>query len=179
MTDARDWTLQYCDDAVFVPAPADAVFAVLLDAGGWNDWWTVMRFEVPHDGPVRTGDRIVFDGGVSRWTVEVGAIDAPRSIALRYVDGALVGDVEWRVDPAPGGCRAAYVYHGVRACEDRAAATFGRFGTRLHTMVMQADALPGLVRRVAGEPTGDAWRESVRAAVAAGREALILAEGAG
>ena len=176
--DARDWSLQSCEDAIFVPARADAVFDVIRDARGCNDWWTVMRFEGAPEGPVRSGDKIVFDGGVSRWSVEVGEIDAPHRIALRYVEGALVGEAEWRVTPEPGGCRAAYVYLGVRACEDRAAQTFGRFGTRLHTMVMQADALPGLVRRVTGEPTGEAWRRSVRDAVAAGREALILAEGA-
>ncbi len=174
--DARDWSLQSCEDAVFVPAPMVTVFDVLRDAQGWNDWWTMVRFEGAREGPIQSGDRIVFDGGVSRWTVEVGEIDAPRRLALRYVEGALVGEAEWRVAPEPGGCRAAYVYLGVRACDDRAASTFGRFGTRLHTMVMQADALPGLVRRVTGEPTGEAWRQSVREAVAAGREALILAE---
>lgn len=176
--DARDWSPQICEDAIFVPATADAVFAVLRDAHGWNDWWTMVRFEGAPERPIRSGDRIVFDGGVSRWTVEIGGIDPPHRIALRYVEGALVGEAEWRIVSEAGGCRAAYVYLGVRAREDRAAATFGRFGTRLHTMVMRADALPGLVRRVTGEPTGEAWRRSVRDAVAAGREALILAEGA-
>ena len=40
-------------------------------------------------------------------------------------------------------------------------------------MVMQADALAGLVRLLAGQPLDEAWRQSVRDAVAAGRAALI------
>ena len=171
--DIEDWSLQYCDDEAFVPAPPEAVFAALLDIRRWNDWWETMRFETEGDGPSKVGDHIVFDGVVSKWTVEVTAIDRPRSIRYRYLDGALVGDTEWRVTPAPGGCRAAYVYHGVSARLDRAAATFGRFGTALHTMVMQADPLDGLVRLMTGQPLGEAWRRSVRDSVAAGRARLI------
>ena len=66
-------------------------------------------------------------------------------------EGALVGETEWRIMPAPGGCTAAYIYHGVEAREERAATTFGRFGTALHAMVMRRDALDGLVRRAIGE----------------------------
>ena len=171
--DAKDWSPQYCGDEAFIPAPPGTVFDALLDIGRWNDWWETMRFEPAQDGPSRVGDRIVFDGVVSRWTVEVTAINRPRSIRYRYADGALVGDTEWRVTPAPGGCRAAYVYHGVRACADRAASTFGRFGTALHTMVMQADALDGLRRLMVGEPLDEHWRRSVRDRVADGRARLI------
>ena len=171
--DAMDWSLQYCDDEAFIPAPPEAVFDALLDIGRWSDWWETMRFEPAQAGPSKAGDRITFNGVVSKWEVEIVSIDRPRSIRYRYVEGALVGDTEWRVTPAPGGSLAAYVYHGVRACQDRAATTFGRFGTELHTMVMQMDALDGLRRLMAGEPLDDAWRQSVRDRVAAGRAKLI------
>lgn len=173
----RDWSLQYCNDAVFVPAPADRVFDILLDIGRWNDWWETMRFETERPGPLSVGDRALFDGNVSKWTVEVEAIDRPTSIRYRYLEGSLAGETEWRVTPAPGGCTAAYIYHGVRACQDRAANTFGRFGTALHTMVMQADALDGLVRLMTGRPLDAAWRQSVRDAVAAGRARLLAEQG--
>jgi uncharacterized protein YndB with AHSA1/START domain len=169
----KDWTLQYCDDEAFIPAAPEAVFDALLDIHHWNDWWETMRFAAAGDGPSQVGDRIAFDGGVSIWTVDVVAIDRPRSIRYRYVEGALVGDTEGRITPVPGGARAAYVYHGVRADQERAAVTFGRFGTELHTMVMRADALDGLKRLMGGEPRDAAWRQSVREAVAAGRAKLI------
>ena len=171
--DPKNWSPQYCDDEAFIPAPPEAVFEALLDIGRWNDWWETMRFEPAQTGPLKVGDRVIFDGVVNKWTVEVLSIDAPRSIRLRYAEGALVGDTEWRVTPAPGGCRSAYVYHGVRACADRAASTFGRFGTALHTMVMQVDALDGLRRLMAGEPLDERWRQSVRDRVADGRATLI------
>ena len=78
--------------------------------------------------------------------------------------------------PQPGGCRAEYVYLGVKAGEDGAATTFGRFGTELHTMVMQADALAGLVRLVTDKPLDAAWRQAVRDAVKDGRAALVAAQ---
>lgn len=165
--------LQYCEDAVFIAASPDQVFDVLLDIAGWNEWWVMMRFEPAAAGPLLPGSRIVFDGGVSRWTVEVLEVDRPRSIRFHYTDGDLLGLTEWRVTPEPGGCRAAYLYHGVTANAERAAATFEMFGTKLHTMVMEADALDGLRRKVTGEPLDAAWRGSVRAAVATGRAALV------
>jgi uncharacterized protein YndB with AHSA1/START domain len=173
MTDPKDWSLQYCDDEAFFPVPPEAVFDALLDTPSWNRWWETMRFEPAQAGPSKVGDRIIFDGLVSKWTVEVVSIDAPRSIRYRYLEGALVGDTEWRVTPVPGGCQAAYVYHGVRACDERAATTFGRFGTELHTMVMHADALGGLQRLMTSQPLDAAWRQSVRDQVAAGRATLI------
>lgn len=176
MTDRPgDWTPQYCEDAVFVPASPDHVFDVLRDIGGWNDWWVAMRFEPEQDGPLKVGDRIVFDGVVSRWTVAVEAVEPPRSIRFRYLAGALVGETEWRVTPASGGCTAAYIYHGVEAREERAATTFGRFGTALHTMVMRRDALDGLVRKATGRKLDEARRDAVRAAIADGRAALVAA----
>ncbi len=171
-----DWTPQYCDDEAFVPAPPQRVFDALLDVASWNRWWETMRFTPERDGPSVFGDRIVFDGIVSKWNVEVTAIEPPRSIRYRYADGALTGDTEWRVTPVAGGALVAYVYHGVVAQEERAATTFGRFGTSLHTMVMQADALDGLRRLMAGEPLDEAWRQAVRARVAEGRAALIAME---
>lgn len=173
-TEPGTYEPQYCSDSIFVAAPPEEVFDIMLDVAGWNIWWTMVGFSSA-DARLRPGSRIVFDGGVSKWTGEVGAVDRPRRIELRYVEGALLGLAAWEITPEPGGCRAAYVYHGVRANQERAATTFGRHGTRLHTMVMQADALPGLVRRVAGEPLDDAWRVKVRTDVAAGREALAAA----
>ena len=168
-----DWSLQYCSDGVFVPASSERVFDSLLDIAGWNRWWETMRFDRPGAGPLQIADRVVFEGGASRWIAEVTEIERPHRIAFRYAEGSLLGDTEWRVTPQPGGCRAEYVYLGVKANDEGAAATFGRFGTELHTMVMQADALAGLVRLVAGEPLDAAWHDEVRAALKEGRASLV------
>jgi uncharacterized protein YndB with AHSA1/START domain len=176
---AKDWSRQYCDDGTFVPASPEMVFDALLDVAHWNDWWVMMRFVPEGGGPLETGKRVEFDGGVSRWLVEVGEIERPLRIALRYAAGDLIGDAEWRIAPEQGGCRVSYAYLGVCAAAERPAATFGRFGTRLHTMVMQTDALPGLVRLLAGKPLDETWRQSVRDSVRAGREAMIALEGLG
>ncbi|WP_375397481.1 SRPBCC domain-containing protein [uncultured Sphingomonas sp.] len=178
MSLSQDWTPQYCEDATYIPASPDQVFDALLDIDGWNDWWVMMRFEPEAAGALVPGSRVVFDGGVSRWIAEVLRIDRPRSIRFRYAEGDLLGETEWRITPEPGGCRAAYVYHGVTANANRAAATFGTFGTKLHMMVMEKDALDGLVRKVTGAPLDAAWRDSVRAAVAVGRAALVTEIGA-
>jgi uncharacterized protein YndB with AHSA1/START domain len=170
--DQKGWELQYCEDEAFIPAPPDVVFDALLDVPHWNNWWEAMRFDVGFDRPAQVGDRITFDGGVFQWTVEVVSIDRPSSIRLRYVEGALVGDTEWRVVPAPGGCKAAYIYHGVRPTVERAATTFGKFGTTFHSMVTHADALDGLARLVTGQPLDEAWRQGVRDKIAAGRADL-------
>ena len=42
-------------------------------------------------------------------------------------------------------------------------------------MVMQRDALDGLVRKATGRPLDEAWREGVRAAIGDGRAALATA----
>ena len=60
------------------------------------------------------------------------------------------------------------MYYGVHATNDAAAATFAKYGTRLHSAAMAVDALAGLARAVAGEPLDDAWRAEVQAAMATG-----------
>jgi hypothetical protein len=102
------------------------------------------------------------------WTIEVRHLDPARRIDLEYVEGDLLGPVGWELEPADGGTSVAYVYRGVRANAPGAAATFERYGTRLHSVAMQVDALAGLTRAVTGRPLDDAWRAEVQARMADG-----------
>jgi len=69
----------------------------------------------------------------------------------------------------------AYVYRSVRPNSPRAAAHFARWGTRLHTIAMQEDALAGLARFLGGpggELDDETWRTDVRRRVAAAIQGL-------
>jgi uncharacterized protein YndB with AHSA1/START domain len=106
------------------------------------------------------------------WTVEVLELDPPHRIEFAYVDGDLIGRTAWELEPADGGTLTAYIYRGVHATSASSDATFERYGTRLHSVAMQVDALAGLARYLNGEPLDDAWRAEVHARMDAGVAAL-------
>jgi uncharacterized protein YndB with AHSA1/START domain len=173
-TAGRD-TYEVRDEAV-LPATTEDVWTVLSDLATWRDWWTLIRVE-PLDPAAPTavapGLRFRIEGSrpgatsTRGWNVEVREVVPNERIELEYTDGDLVGFTAWEVAPAPdGGTRVAYVYHAVRATNDDAAATFARYGTRLHSAAMAVDALAGLRRAVAGQPLDDTWRAEVQSAVA-------------
>ena len=67
------------------------------------------------------------------------------------------------------------MYRAVRPSSQRARDHFARWGTRLHSVAMQEDALAGLARLLGGpgsELSDDAWQTAVRERVAAGIRAL-------
>lgn len=174
--DARPgWGDYQVRDETVIPASADAVWAVLSDLGTWRNWWTLIRVE-PLDPAASTivapGVRFRIEGSrpgsTSKrgWNVEVREVVANERIMLEYTDGDLVGPTAWEFAVDPHGTRVAYAYFGVRATNDEAAATFAKYGTRLHSAAMAVDALAGLARAVAGEPLDDAWRAQVQAAMA-------------
>jgi len=168
---------QFCRDEAVVPAPPGRVWDVLTDLTTWQQWWNLVTV-VPL-GPTRLapGVRFRFEGQrpgrpPTVWTVEVTELDAPNRIELAYVDGDLIGKTAWELEAADGGTRAAYVYRGVHATSEGSAATFERYGTRLHSVAMQVDALAGLARYLRGEPLDEAWVAHVHAAMDAGVAAL-------
>ena len=166
-----------CRDEAFVPASPTDVYDVLADLRTYNRWMTLMRAVPLTDHEVRAGTRWDFRGGrpggrSSSWTVEVIEAVRPDRIEMDYVDGDLLGRVAWELTPRGDGTVVAYVYRGVWAAHPASAETFRRYGTRLHSVVMQADALAGLRRYVLGEPLDDRWRSEVQAQVAAGIDAL-------
>jgi len=168
---------QRCRDDAVIPAPAERLWDVLTDLRTWVEWWTLVDVVVLGPTTLAPGVRFRFEGQRPGrppvgWTVEVVELDRPRRIELAYVDGDLIGRTAWELEPADGGTRAAYVYHGVHATSEGSDATFARYGTRLHSVAMQVDALSGLARFVAGEPLDEAWRAEVRARMDAGVAAL-------
>lgn len=183
---SRGWEEVVCRDDAVLAAPPEAVWAALADLATWSTWWTLIRV-TPHDPSAGSalvpGTRFRVEGGRSRaastrtWDVEVKEVVRPARIELEYIDGDLVGRAAWEVSLEDGGTRVAFVYRGVRANSDAAAATFARYGTRLHSLAMQVDALAGLARYLAGEPLDDAWRAEVDQKMARGVAALDFVAG--
>jgi uncharacterized protein YndB with AHSA1/START domain len=164
-------------DERLIAAPIEACFAPLADLDTYRHWWTLVEVTALAGGSrLAPGVRFRFSGArpggppVS-WVADVLAVSAPRAIELAYVEGDLLGRTAWELDRAPGGTRVAYVYRGVRANAPATQASFARYGTRLHSLAMQHDALAGLERFLlaagASLPDEAEWRSAVAARVAA------------
>jgi uncharacterized protein YndB with AHSA1/START domain len=174
-------TVHRCRDDVVVPAEREACFAVLRDLGTYGRWWTLVRVESLSGGTRLTpGVRFRFgatrqDGSTTSWVARVTEVHAPRRLELEYDEGDLLGTTGWELADVPGGTRVAYVYYGVRPDAPSAAASFARYGTRLHSLAMREDALAGLVRLLGGagrELDDAAWRARVRERMTSGIAAL-------
>ncbi len=165
---------QTCRDEAVIPASIDEVWAVLSDLTTYPHWWTLIQV-VPLGAETRVLPGTPFriegsrPGGPTRgWNCEVLEVDAPNGYEIAYVSGDLVGRAAWELEPVGGGTKVAYVYRGVDPNEEGSANTFRRYGTRLHNVAMQADALSGLGRYINGEPLDDEWRADVQARMSAG-----------
>jgi uncharacterized protein YndB with AHSA1/START domain len=177
---ARTWPEYRCRDEAVIPGPIEPVWAAITDLSTYAAWWTLVRI-TPLD-PAQTilapGVRFHIAGArpgqppTTGWNVAVTGVVPHERIDLTYTDGDLVGTVSWELAPADGGTSVAYVYHGVRPTHERSAASFERYGSGLHSVAMQVDALAGLARSVAGAPLDDAWRATVAEHMAAGLAAL-------
>jgi len=170
MTEVEEQT---CRDGALIPASAAEVFAVLTDLTSWRRWWTLVSVVPLGPTTLAPGVRFRFEGQrpggpVTDWTAEVQEVVAPSRIELAYVEGDLIGRTAWELEPDGAGTKVAYVYRGVHAEAPGSAATFARYGTRLHSVAMQVDALAGLARYIRGEPLDDDWRTDVAARMAAG-----------
>jgi len=168
-------------DEALIRAPIGACFAALADLATYGRWWTLVRV-TPLGAETRLapGVRFRFAGarpggtGVA-WDVEVLQVAAPGRIELAYVAGELLGRTAWELTAEGDGTRVAYVYRGVRANGPSSAASFERFGTRLHSVAMREDALAGLARFLGGrgaELDDEAWRAGGNERVAAGVRGL-------
>ena len=172
-----------CRDEPLVPASPSRCFDALADLGTYARWWTLVA--VKSDGPTRLapGVRPRFAGarpGGERveWPAEVLEAEPPARIELAYTGGEYEGRTGWEVVADGDGARVAYVYRGVRPVSDSARGHFARWGTRLHGVAMQEDALAGLARFFGGpgaELDDAAWAADVRRRVAAGIRALEVA----
>jgi uncharacterized protein YndB with AHSA1/START domain len=169
---------QTCRDEAVIPASIDEVWAVLSDLTTYPHWWTLIEV-VPLSAETRVVPGTPFriegsrPGGPTRgWNCEVLEVDAPNRYEIAYVSGDLIGRAAWELEAVDGGTKVAYVYRGVRPNEEGSANTFRRYGTRLHNVAMQADALSGIGRYIRGEPLDAEWRADVQARMTAGVSAL-------
>lgn len=169
-----------CRDARVIAAPIERCFGTLADLATYPRWWTLVSV-TPVDGAATqlvAGARIRFagarpGGAPVTWSATVRVVEVPHRIALAYDGGSLVGDTTWELAATAGGTEVAYVYHGVRANEDSSRATFARFGTHLHSLAMQHDALAGLERHlVSGADVDDGWRAAVNHTIATALHAV-------
>jgi len=89
------------------------------------------------------GDRV-------EWSAEVLEVDSPTRIELAYAGGEYIGRTAWELAGVGDETLVTYVYRGVRPISPRAEEHFARWGTRLHSVAMQEDALAGLARFLGG-----------------------------
>ena len=164
-----------CRDQRMIAAPQARCFEILTNLSTYVRWWTLVTVTPEgHDSTLAPGRRFRFTGqrpGGERfeWTAEVLDIEPPRRIELAYAGGEYLGRTAWELEPVGGETLVAYVYRGVRPNSARGASHFARWGTRLHAVAMQEDALAGLARVLGGpgvELDDAAWRSDVQRRVA-------------
>jgi uncharacterized protein YndB with AHSA1/START domain len=175
-------TVEYrCRDERRIAAPRVRCFETLMDLSTYARWWTLVTVTPEgQSGSLAPGFRFRFSGarpGGERfeWLAEVIEIEVPARIELAYTGGEYLGRTAWELEAVGEQTVVAYVYRGVRPNSPRGAAHFARWGTRLHSVAMQEDALAGLAR-IHGGPGAElddaAWRQDVHRRVAAGIQAL-------
>ena len=157
----------------FLSAPIESVFEVISDLRTYAKWWLLVHV-VPLDShKLVAGTRWRFQSGRPgrrpiSWIAEVLEVESPRRIEMEYVERDLLGRTAWELEACEGRTRVAYVYRGVSGVHPQTAATFARYGTQLHSLAMQTDALANLGRYLGGEILGEERRAEVEAVVQAG-----------
>lgn len=178
MADAVEYRVR---DERVIAASQERCFETLIDLSTYPRWWTLVAATPQGDGTrLRAGGRFQMagarpGGAAVSWPVDVIEIDPPARIELAYAGVEYQGGTAWELDVVDGGTLVAYVYRGVRPVSARAIDHFARWGTRLHSVAMQEDALSGLARVFGGpgaDMADDAWRADVQRRVVARIRAL-------
>jgi uncharacterized protein YndB with AHSA1/START domain len=168
-------------DERVIAAPRDRCFEALVDLSTYPRWWTLVAATPVGEGTrLRAGGRFQMagarpGGAAVAWPVDVLEIEAPARIELAYAGVEYVGGTAWELEEVAGGTLVAYVYRGVRPVSPRSIDHFARWGTRLHSVAMEEDALSGLARFFGGpgaDMADEAWRADVQRRVVARIRAL-------
>ncbi|HZR82943.1 MAG TPA: SRPBCC domain-containing protein [Candidatus Binatia bacterium] len=172
-----------CRDEATIAAARERCFDALLDLTTYPRWWTLVTVTAEDAATSRLAPGVRFrfagarpGGTVVEWTAEVLEVERPARIEIAYTGGQYVGRTAWELAAlGPDATAVAYLYRSVRPLSASAVNHFARWGTRLHSVAMQEDALAGLARLLGGPGAtmDDAtWRADVHRRVAAGIRAL-------
>src|SRR5687768_7297260 len=102
------------EHTLMIDRPPDAVFAVLTDTERLVEWQpTTVEVRRGSAGPLSPGERF---GEVHKAmgrrlesTFEVAAYEPSRHFALHAVDGPMLLDGDWELEPDAGGTRLSFV----------------------------------------------------------------------
>lgn len=108
----------YCVDSYVIGAPADAVFSILADLGGFERWWPGVAIRMESKGerpaPGARGE-MTLRSGVSRLRFDfvVEEVAAQRRVRVLLAGGDATGPISFEVSRVDEGCRATIIWDGV------------------------------------------------------------------
>ena len=130
-------------DSLEIEAPAETLFAVILDYPRMREWYPRYVVDVTGGGPVQEGSRMRHELSPagspvkSRFTRTIVAIDPGRSIEETYDDGDLVGKGRWEFEPITESQTRVSFYCQVRSNRMLMHIGFLLGGERGHNMIYQ------------------------------------------
>ncbi len=148
-------------DSLVIPAPAERLFAIILDYPRMHEWYPPYRVEVEGGGEVAVGARlnhVLSPAGSpvkSRFVRTIRKIDAPRAIEETYDGGDLIGQGRWEFEPlGPEETKVSFVC-SVRSNSLLMHIGFLLGGEKGHNQVYQ-EILAALKAKAGGASTGSA-----------------------
>ena len=98
-------------DTNFIPAPPDRIFALLLAVDRYADWWPEdTGIEVLSPPPYGVGSVVAIRLANTRggFRCRIAAAEAPRQVAVDYIEGVHRGQGVWTLAPQDGGTQVTY-----------------------------------------------------------------------
>jgi ribosome-associated toxin RatA of RatAB toxin-antitoxin module len=130
-------------DFLEIDAPAEALFAIILDYPRMREWYPRYVIDVIGEGPVQEGSRLRHELAApgapikSRFTRTIVTLDPGRSIEETYDDGDLIGRGRWEFEPITESRTRVSFYCQVRSNRMLMHLGFLLGGERGHNMVYQ------------------------------------------
>lgn len=111
MTDMIDLSA----DVAIAASPA-TIAGVMFDPQRYHEWMTAVERVELHDAALQPGARVThhgaFLGQAISWTTEVETVHFPHLLALRLVDGPLVGQTRFGIQRDGAGSRVQILNRG-------------------------------------------------------------------
>lgn len=111
----------HVDDDAFVRAPVELVYRRLTDIAGWGDWWRGVQVQPMADAPGRATWALEFARGRWRGVRLAGSPHAHRHQKgfKLAVTGDIDGEIEFWLEPVPGGTVVHHLMTGHAAGRER------------------------------------------------------------